>query len=181
MRRRHGRRRSARRSASPDGSAKRRDHGGLIFLDLRDRTGIVQCTFDPEASREAFAIAETVRPEWVVLLHGTVRRRPDGTENPNMPTGEVEVVIHGAEVLNRSETPPFEIEAGIDTDELTRLKWRYLDIRRPEVLAALAAARPRHAALPQVARAPRLHGGRDADPDASRRRRARATSSCRAA
>ncbi len=117
--------------------AKRRDHGGLIFLDLRDRTGIIQCTFDPEASREAFPIAETVRPEWVVLLRGTVRRRPEGTENPNMATGEVEVVIHAAEVLNRSETPPFEIEAGIETDELTRLKWRYLDIRRPEVLGAL--------------------------------------------
>jgi aspartyl-tRNA synthetase len=117
--------------------AKRRDHGGLVFLDIRDRTGIIQCTFDPEASRDAFPVAETVRPEWVVLLRGTVRRRPAGTENPNMATGEVEVIIHGAEVLNRSETPPFEIEAGIETDELTRLKWRYLDIRRPEVLAAL--------------------------------------------
>ena len=117
--------------------AKRRDHGGLVFLDIRDRTGIIQCTFDPEASREAFPVAEMVRPEWVVLLRGTVRRRPSGTENPNMATGEVEVIIHAAEVLNRSETPPFEIEAGIETDELTRLKWRYLDIRRPEVLAAL--------------------------------------------
>ncbi len=117
--------------------AKRRDHGGLIFLDLRDRTGIIQCTFDPDASGAAFVTAEQVRPEWVVLLDGTVRKRPDGTENPNMPTGAVEVVITSATVLNRSETPPFEIEAGIDTDELTRLKWRYLDIRRPEVLAAL--------------------------------------------
>lgn len=116
---------------------KRRDHGGLIFIDMRDRTGIVQCTFDPEASGAAFALAEQVRPEWVVMLTGTVRRRPAGTENPNMPTGEIEVVITAAEVLNRSETPPFEIEAGIETDELTRLKWRYLDIRRPEMLAAL--------------------------------------------
>jgi len=117
--------------------AKRRDHGGLVFIDVRDRTGIVQCTFDPEASQEAFTVAETVRPEWVVLFTGTVRRRPEGTVNPNMPTGEVEVVIHGAKVLNRAETPPFEIEAGIDTDELTRLRWRYLDIRRPDVLSAL--------------------------------------------
>jgi aspartyl-tRNA synthetase len=117
--------------------AKRRDHGGLIFVDLRDRTGVVQCTFDPDASGPAFVIAEAVRPEWVVLLKGTVRMRPEGTENPNMPTGQVEVIINSAEVLNRSETPPFEIEAGIDTDELTRLKWRYLDIRRPEVLSAL--------------------------------------------
>jgi len=118
--------------------AKRRDHGGLIFLDLRDRSGIVQCTFDPEHSGEAFVLAEQVRPEWVVALRGTVRRRPEGTENPSMITGEVEVVVHAAEVLNKSETPPFEIEAGIDTDELTRMKWRYLDIRRPEVFAALA-------------------------------------------
>ncbi len=116
---------------------KRRDHGGLIFLDLRDRSGIVQCTFDPDASGAAFVVAEQVRPEWVVMLDGTVRKRPAGTENPNMPTGEVEVVITSAIVLNRSETPPFEIEAGIDTDELTRMKWRYLDIRRPEVASAL--------------------------------------------
>ena len=118
--------------------AKRRDHGGLIFVDLRDRTGIVQCVFDPDDSGAAFVTAEQVRPEWVVALEGTVRHRPEGTENPNMATGQVEVVIDSATVLNRSETPPFEIEAGIDTDELTRLKWRYLDIRRPEVFSALA-------------------------------------------
>ncbi|HSK46397.1 MAG TPA: aspartate--tRNA ligase [Coriobacteriia bacterium] len=118
--------------------AKRRDHGGLIFLDLRDRTGILQCVFDPEASGAAFITAEQVRPEWVVMLEGAVRRRPDGTENPSMMTGAVEVIIDSAKVLNRSETPPFEIEAGIDTDELTRMKWRYLDIRRPEVFSALA-------------------------------------------
>ncbi len=116
---------------------KRRDHGGLVFIDVRDRTGIVQCTFDPDASGAAFAVAEQVRPEWVVKLVGTVRHRPAGTVNPNMSTGEIEVIITSAEVLNRSQTPPFEIEAGIDTDELTRMKWRYLDIRRPEVLAAL--------------------------------------------
>jgi aspartyl-tRNA synthetase len=116
---------------------KRRDHGGLVFIDVRDRTGIVQCTFDPDASGAAFVVAEQVRPEWVVKLVGTVRLRPAGTVNPNMATGEVEVVITAAEVLNRSQTPPFEIEAGIETDELTRMKWRYLDIRRPEVLAAL--------------------------------------------
>ncbi len=117
--------------------AKRRDHGGLIFVDLRDRTGIVQCVFDPDASGAAFVTAEQVRPEWVVALEGTVRRRPDGTENPTMETGAIEVIIDTARVLNRSETPPFEIEAGIDTDELTRMKWRFLDIRRPEVFAAL--------------------------------------------
>ncbi|MHB9003580.1 MAG: aspartate--tRNA ligase [Coriobacteriia bacterium] len=116
---------------------KRRDHGGLVFLDLRDRTGILQCVFDPDTSGEAFVTAEQVRPEWVVKLTGTVRNRPEGTVNPNMPTGEVEVVISSAEVLNSSETPPFEVEAGIDTDEVTRMRYRYIDIRRPEVLAAL--------------------------------------------
>jgi aspartyl-tRNA synthetase len=115
----------------------RRDHGGLVFLDLRDRSGLVQCTFDPNDSGAAFAIAEKVRPEWVVLLSGTVRMRPEGTKNPNLATGAVEVLVTAATVLNASETPPFEIEAGIETDELTRLRWRYLDIRRPEVASAL--------------------------------------------
>ncbi len=117
--------------------AKRRDHGGLIFADLRDRTGIVQCVFDPDASGEAFVTAERMRPEWVMKLTGTVRHRPEGTTNANMDTGEVEVLISAAEVLNSSETPPFEVEAGIETDETTRMRYRYIDIRRPEVLAAL--------------------------------------------
>ena len=116
---------------------RRRDHGGLIFIDVRDRSGLVQCTFDPDASGAAFITAETVRTEWVVRLTGTVRPRPEGTVNANMPTGAVEVIITSAEVLNESLTPPFEIEAGIETDEVTRLKYRYIDIRRPEVLAAL--------------------------------------------
>jgi aspartyl-tRNA synthetase len=116
---------------------RRRDHGGLIFIDVRDRSGLVQCTFDPEASGAAFVTAERVRTEWVVKLTGLVRSRPEGTVNPNMPTGGVEVIVTSAEVLNESLTPPFEIEAGIETDEVMRLKYRYLDIRRPEVLAAL--------------------------------------------
>jgi aspartyl-tRNA synthetase len=116
---------------------RRRDHGGLIFIDLRDREGLVQCVFDPDVSGEAFALAERVRPEWVVELTGSVRNRPEGTMNPNLPTGEVEVIVVSARVLNTSETPPFEIDAAIETDETLRLKYRYLDIRRPEVLAAL--------------------------------------------
>jgi aspartyl-tRNA synthetase len=116
---------------------RRRDHGGLIFIDVRDRSGLVQCTFHPEESGKAFVTAERVRPEWVVQFTGTVRPRPEGTVNPNMPTGDVEVVITDAVVLNEALTPPFEIEAGIETDEVTRLKYRYIDIRRPEVLAAL--------------------------------------------
>ncbi len=115
----------------------RRDHGGLIFLDLRDRSGLVQCVFDPDASGTAFYEAERVRSEWVVSLVGEVRRRPEGTANGAMPTGEVEVVVREATVLNEAVTPPFEIEAGIETDETTRMRYRYVDIRRPEVLAAL--------------------------------------------
>ena len=117
--------------------AKRRDHGGLIFVDLRDRSAIVQCTFDPDQSGEAFSLAEAVRPEWVVQVTGLVRERPEGTANPNMITGEVEVVVTGIEVLNKSNTPPFEIENEIDTDEQVRMQWRYLDIRRPEMTKIL--------------------------------------------
>ena len=116
---------------------RRRDHGGLVFLDIRDRSGLIQCTFDPDASGAAFVTAERVRPEWVVELTGLVRRRPDGTVNANLPTGQIEVAVTGARVLNEAVTPPFEIEAGIETDETLRLKYRYIDIRRPEVLAAL--------------------------------------------
>jgi aspartyl-tRNA synthetase len=116
---------------------RRRDHGGLVFIDLRDRSGLVQCVFDPEASGAAFATAERVRPEWVVLATGEVRPRPAGTVNPNLATGEIEVIVTAVEVLAESLTPPFEIEAGIETDETTRLRYRYIDVRRPEVLAAL--------------------------------------------
>jgi len=116
---------------------RRRDHGGLVFIDVRDRSGLVQAVFDPDTSGAAFVTAERVRPEWVVKLTGTVRPRPEGTVNPNLATGEVEVVITEATVLSESLTPPFEIEAGIETEELLGLKYRYIDIRRPEVLAAL--------------------------------------------
>ena len=117
--------------------ARRRDHGGLIFVDLRDREGYVQCTFDPAYSGDAFALAERIRPEWTVLVSGKVRHRPDDTENASLATGAIEIEATGMEVLSESKTPPFMIEDGIDTDELTRLRWRYLDIRRPEVLAAM--------------------------------------------
>ena len=117
--------------------ARRRDHGGLIFIDLRDRDGYTQCTFDPEYSGESFHTAEVVRPEWPVMISGKVRHRPAETENPNMATGEIEIEAKRLDVLNESRTPPFQLEDGIDTDELTRLRWRYVDIRRPEVLNAL--------------------------------------------
>ncbi|GAB4288534.1 MAG: aspartate--tRNA ligase [Coriobacteriia bacterium] len=116
---------------------RRRDHGGLVFIDLRDRSGLVQCVFDPEVAGEAFVLAEQVRPEWVVKVEGVVRARPEGTVNPDLATGEVEVAVASATVLNTAETPPFEIDAGIETDEITRLRYRYIDLRRPEVLEAL--------------------------------------------
>ena len=117
--------------------ARRRDHGGLIFVDLRDREGITQCTFDPDDAGEAFAVAERIRPEWTVKICGKVRKRPEGTANDSLATGDVEVVVASIEVLNAAKTPPFAIEDGIETDELTRMKWRFLDIRRPEMFKAL--------------------------------------------
>ena len=110
-----------------------RDHGGLIFIDLRDRAGVVQCVCDPNAAPEAFKLAETVRGEYVLEVEGEVTRRPAGTENPNLATGEVEVRTDRLEILNTSTTPPFPVEDGITTDEMVRLKYRYLDLRRPEM------------------------------------------------
>lgn len=118
--------------------SRRRDHGGLIFCDLRDREGITQLTFDPEHSDgDAFKIAETMRPEWPIKIHGVVRARGDETTNTKLATGEIEVLTDRAEVLNTSVTPPFQIEDGIETSEDTRLRYRYLDLRRPEMMANL--------------------------------------------
>ncbi len=118
--------------------SRRRDHGGLIFCDLRDREGITQLTFDPEHSDgDAFKIAETMRPEWPIKIHGVVRARGDETTNAKLATGEIEVLTDRAEVLNTSVTPPFQIEDGIETSEDTRLRYRYLDLRRPEMMANL--------------------------------------------
>jgi aspartyl-tRNA synthetase len=108
---------------------RRRDHGGLIFIDLRDRWGITQVTFDPER-HAVFSAAEKLRPEWSVSVAGEVVRRPEGNENPELPTGEIEVEASDLDVLNASETPPFEIERDRPVDELLRLKYRYLDLRR---------------------------------------------------
>lgn len=118
--------------------SRRRDHGGLIFCDLRDREGITQLTFDPEHSDgDAFKIAETMRPEWPIKIHGVVRSRGEETTNTKLATGEIEVLTDHAEVLNTSVTPPFQIEDGIETSEDTRLCYRYLDLRRPEMMANL--------------------------------------------
>ena len=115
-----------------------RDHGGLIFCDLRDREGYTQVVVDPDCvSEEEFHIAEHLGREYVLKITGRVRARGEGAENPNMVTGEIEVLATSVEVLNTSVTPHFSIEDGIETDETTRMKWRYLDLRRPEMYANL--------------------------------------------
>ncbi|NLK51811.1 MAG: aspartate--tRNA ligase [Syntrophomonadaceae bacterium] len=115
----------------------RRDHGGLIFVDLRDRTGIVQVVFSPEVDRTAFTKAETIRSEFVVAVVGEVRIRPEGTLNPNLATGELEVYAHELRILNRAKTPPFYIEEELAVDEILRLRYRYLDLRRPDMQRCL--------------------------------------------
>ena len=113
---------------------RRRDHGGLIFIDLRDREGLTQVSFDPDISGgEAFRTAEKVRTEWPLKVVGVVRQRPDA--NPNLPTGEIEVLASEVEVLNTSKTTPFQIEDHVDISEDIRLRYRYLDLRRPSMMA----------------------------------------------
>jgi len=108
---------------------RRRDHGGVIFVDLRDHTGIVQVVFDPDRA-DVFARAEQVRNEFVLKIKGRVRARPEGTVNPEMPTGEVEVLGLELEILNRADTPPFQLDDN-DVSEENRLRHRYIDLRRP--------------------------------------------------
>lgn len=111
----------------------RRDHGGLIFIDLRDRSGIVQVVMSPQYGEDAFHKAEDVRSEYVLAIRGIVRERSPETVNPKMQTGKIEVVVSEMRVLNKAKTPPFYIEDGIDVDETVRLKHRYIDLRRPEM------------------------------------------------
>ncbi len=110
---------------------RRRDHGGVIFIDLRDREGVVQVVYDPDLP-DTFATAEQVRNEFVLRVKGRVRTRPEGTKNPNMPTGEVEILGLELEVLNRADTPPIQLDDS-DTSEELRLRYRYIDLRRPEM------------------------------------------------
>jgi len=108
---------------------RRRDHGGVIFIDLRDREGLAQIVFDPDRA-EAFAIADMVRNEFVLKVTGRVRNRPEGTINPDMPTGEVEILGHSIEILNKAKTPPFQLDDEHVHDDI-RLRYRYVDLRRP--------------------------------------------------
>ncbi len=126
--------------AAHDGSAttlagwvsRRRDHGGIIFIDLRDRSGFVQVVLNPEnLSGYDYATAERLRSEWCVQVTGTVQKRPEGSENPALPTGDIEVMANEVAVLNQSQTPPFYITDDVEADESLRLRYRYLDLRRP--------------------------------------------------
>jgi len=117
---------------------RRRDHGGLIFIDLRDREGITQVVFDPEKSAACHKTASRMRSEYVVRVSGQVSRRPKGTENPRLPTGDIEVIARSARILNASKTPPFYINEEVEVEEALRLKYRYLDLRRPRMRQNLA-------------------------------------------
>ena len=113
--------------------SRRRDHGGLIFVDLRDRSGMVQVVFSSEMHQEVFTKAESIRSEFVLAVKGVVKTRAVETVNPKMATGEIEVYCNELRILNKAKTPPFYIQDGIDVDEMLRLKYRYLDLRRPEM------------------------------------------------
>ncbi|HKU44898.1 MAG TPA: aspartate--tRNA ligase [Polyangiales bacterium] len=116
----------------------RRDHGGCIFVDLRDKTGVVQLVFDPSIDRACFELGDAARSEWVLGIRGKVRSRGD-MKNPRLATGEIEVVVAEATIFNKSDTPPFPVEDELDTHEEKRLEHRYLDLRRPKLQRALIA------------------------------------------
>ena len=120
---------------------RRRDHGGLTFIDLRDRSGLIQVVFNPETNAEAHAQAQDLRGEWVVQIAGAVGPRPEGTENPKLATGEIEVSAASLTVLNQAKTPPFNINEDAAVDESLRLQYRYLDLRRERMQANLGLRR----------------------------------------
>ncbi|MCC6484788.1 MAG: aspartate--tRNA ligase [Armatimonadetes bacterium] len=114
-----------------------RDHGGLIFVDLRDRTGLVQTVIDPDAAPSAHSVAQHIKNETVLALTGRVRQRPEGTENPRIPTGEVELEVSDVEILNTTKVLPFQVDQDTAVNEELRLKYRYLDLRRPAMFHKL--------------------------------------------
>ena len=116
---------------------KRRDHGGVIFVDLRDRYGITQVVFRPDLEAETHAVAETIRNEFVLAIKGRVEPRPEGMANPKLPTGAIDIECSDLRLLNEADTPPFAIEPEIDVNEELRLRYRYLDLRRPDMQQAL--------------------------------------------
>jgi aspartyl-tRNA synthetase len=112
---------------------RRRDHGGVIFVDLRDREGLAQIVFNPDINSDSHGEAHKVRSEFVLAIRGKVQRRPAGMENPDLKSGEIEVIVHELEIFNESKTPPFVLNEELDVSENVRLKYRYLDLRRPEI------------------------------------------------
>ena len=126
---------------------RRRDHGGVIFIDLRDRWGITQIVFNPEINEAVHAKAHQLRSEWVIAVRGTVARRPAAMENHKLKTGAIEVLVHELRILNISETPPFPLDEDIEVSDTLRLQYRYLDLRRPEIANNLVL---RHQALQTV-------------------------------
>jgi len=126
---------------------RRRDHGGVIFIDLRDRWGITQVVFNPEINEAVHAKAHQLRSEWVIAVRGRVVRRPESMENPKLATGAIEVLVDELRILNSSETPPFPLDEEIEISDTLRLQYRYLDLRRPEIAKNLIL---RHQALQTV-------------------------------
>ena len=116
---------------------RRRDHGGVIFVDLRDRWGVTQVVFNPAVNEAVHAKAHDVRSEWVLAIRGRVEKRPPAMENPNLQTGAIEILVTELRILNTSKTPPFPLDEDVDVSENLRLKYRYLDLRRPEMAANL--------------------------------------------
>lgn len=129
--------------------AKRRDHGGVIFVDLRDRWGITQVVFRPDLKADTHSVAESIRNEFVIAIKGTVEPRPEGMANPNLPTGQIDIECTDLKLLNTADTPPFAIESDVEVNEELRLRYRYLDLRRPNMQEALIL---RHTAAQQTRR-----------------------------
>ena len=121
---------------------RRRDHGGVTFVDLRDRSGFVQVVFNPDISPESHHEAVPLRSEWVIEVHGIVRQRPMGMQNPNLATGEIEVEVLELKVLNQAKTPPFPINKEEEVDEQTRLRYRYLDLHPFRCIRPCRPCRP---------------------------------------
>ena len=116
---------------------RRRDLGGVIFIDLRDRYGKTQVVFGPQHNQEVYQLAKDLRSEYVISVSGKVERRPEGTDNPELSTGEIDILTNELTILNKAETPPFPIEERVEANEDLRLKYRYLDLRRAPMQKAL--------------------------------------------
>ena len=144
---------------------RRRDHGGLIFIDLRDRTGIAQLALDPDRDPQSHAKAEAIRNEFVVAAIGTVSPRPEGTVNPKMKTGEVEIEVSELRILNVAKTPPFMLDEYTEVAENLRLKYRYLDLRRDSIQQNIMMRHQVAQTTPQISLGSWFSGNRDADVD----------------